>query len=278
MTYAQTDYHQLPANRNYYERALIDNMAAKHQAMGIAMDCSNSMDAKEPGSNFSNIELLSKSMNMIGSDRELAPYKSRIDVCILQFSDNVRTVVDWTPMSLLECHFDLKTENTTSMFEAVIQLIMAVRARIEVYKQNGIESYRPPLFIYTDGSPTDPENFEEARALCERYVYTHRMDLTFILLPGASTSAIEKLDGGTHTIKKRFLKECTHGLPAAAKFITNSIVSFNSSMPGAKVYTTIDPYIGVEKREVVVDDNGNYAIEDTVSMVDNSDIVWGGRA
>lgn len=65
----------------------------------------------------------------------------------------------------------------TPMGEAVEVALELLRSRKEIYKRNGIDYFRPWLFLITDGYPTDRENFPRAWELVQEEV--ERKGVTF---------------------------------------------------------------------------------------------------
>lgn len=84
----------------------------------------------------------------------------RVEVAIVTFGEDVRTVVDFTTAEGFEPPV-LGAAGMTPMGQAVDQAIDMVEARKQVYKANGIAYYRPWIFLITDGGPNDA-NWERA--------------------------------------------------------------------------------------------------------------------
>jgi uncharacterized protein YegL len=84
----------------------------------------------------------------------------RVEIAIVTFGEDVRTVVDFTTAEGFEPPV-LGAAGMTPMGQAVDQAIDMVEARKQVYKANGIAYYRPWIFLITDGGPNDA-NWERA--------------------------------------------------------------------------------------------------------------------
>ena len=105
---------------------------------------------------------------------------SRVEVAIITFGPvKVEDIKDGTDLDLrgdAESAFTtvdnftpptLTPFDETPMGEAVEVALDLLRSRKEIYKRNGIDYFRPWLFLITDGYPTDRENFPRAWELVQ---------------------------------------------------------------------------------------------------------------
>lgn len=80
---------------------------------------------------------------------------NRLEVAIVEFSDNVQTLVDPSLVSNFTVP-TLTTKGTTKLVDGVREGISIVRARKSWYKHSGQPYYRPWIILITDGAP-DPD-------------------------------------------------------------------------------------------------------------------------
>ena len=92
----------------------------------------------------------------------------RVEVAIIAFGSRVRAVdvrgqQSYTPFDATTAFVTvdafqppmLSASGSTPMGEAVRQALTLLRHRKEIYKQNGIDYFRPWVFLISDGEPTD---------------------------------------------------------------------------------------------------------------------------
>jgi uncharacterized protein YegL len=78
----------------------------------------------------------------------------RVELAVVSFGGKVELVQDFVSPA----HYvptDLLAEGDTPMAEAVMRGVHLLEKRKEIYRANGISYYRPWIFLFTDGEPTD---------------------------------------------------------------------------------------------------------------------------
>lgn len=261
-------YKEVPAIQQQFP---VEVPTSAHQPIAIVIDVSGSMFATEAGESKSNIKLAEEMVNKIGLDPGMKEeYKKTADFLVMTFADNVITQQDWIPLSRFKRDIKLSASGCTAFHNAVIQAINATRTRRNSYKtvDGGIRCKRPQIFLFTDGGSTDPEKAAEAQEMCRKYIDTKKAELHVILLPGSNSKETKALSPNVKIYK---VEDCTHGLPAAEKFINASIVAFSSSSIGEDVNLPLPKDIKTTANNATVDSQGNRTVNDTV---DDADDTW----
>ena len=78
----------------------------------------------------------------------------RIELCVLACGGGVKLVQDFTTVDRVSVKPFL-SDGDTPMGEAITTAVAKVTERKKVYRTNGIQYYRPWVFMITDGEPTD---------------------------------------------------------------------------------------------------------------------------
>ena len=121
-----------------------------HCATLLLLDTSGSMVENKK------IDQLNEGMRFLKEEilkDELA--SSRVDIAVMAFGDGtVRALHPFT--SIQDFQPPLLTANgDTPMGEAILQGIDSIEKRKNIYKEQGVNYYRPWIFMITDGEPTD---------------------------------------------------------------------------------------------------------------------------
>lgn len=80
--------------------------------------------------------------------------KMRVDLAVVTFDDRVEVVHDFSSIEDFE-PLSLAAGGYTSMGDAILKAAEMIEERKQLYKQKGIDYYRPWIFMITDGDPTD---------------------------------------------------------------------------------------------------------------------------
>ena len=88
----------------------------------------------------------------------------RVEVAIVTFGSTVNVAMDFSQARGFHPP-TLQANGSTPMGEAVCVATDMVAARKEVYKQSGVDYYRPWIFLITDGAPTDADTAHWSEAV-----------------------------------------------------------------------------------------------------------------
>ncbi|MDD3407806.1 MAG: VWA domain-containing protein, partial [Methanomicrobium sp.] len=86
--------------------------------------------------------------------------RKRVDVSVITFGSRVEicheftSVEDFNPPTLI-------ADGLTPMGDAILKTLEVLEKRKEDYKKEGIDYYRPWIFLITDGEPTDMNEGDE---------------------------------------------------------------------------------------------------------------------
>ena len=121
--------------------------------------------------------------------------KKRVEIKIITFGSEVQTVVNWTTA---DDFFPptLEPSGLTYMGEAVNQAIDSIEARKQEYKANGIQYYRPWLFLISDGAPND-SNWETAAQRAVEAENANKLAMFVVGVEGADMDILNKFSNGT---------------------------------------------------------------------------------
>jgi uncharacterized protein YegL len=116
----------------------------------LLLDTSGSMDGERIG-------LLNKGLrSLVGALREDGLARKRVDLAVMTFNDSIELVHDFGAVDQWEDSIpEMKAEGVTNMGAALEDAVRRIKARKREYIDNDIPSYRPWLFVLTDGEPTD---------------------------------------------------------------------------------------------------------------------------
>lgn len=78
----------------------------------------------------------------------------RVEVAVVTFGGQVQVARDFTTAETFSAP-TLEATGDTPMGQAIAQAIDMLQARKTLYRENGIQFYRPWIFLITDGEPTD---------------------------------------------------------------------------------------------------------------------------
>lgn len=116
----------------------------------------------------------------------------RVELSIIGFGKEVNvlqpfvTIDDFTPPVL-------NTAGKTPLGSAIDRGLDVLEERKQVYRANGVQYYRPWVFLVTDGAPTDGEKWKEAAARVSDLEANKRISFFTIAVEGADMEILERV-------------------------------------------------------------------------------------
>jgi uncharacterized protein YegL len=112
-----------------------------------------------------------------------------VEVAILKFGkvelvQNFVIVDQFTPPNL-------KAEGATPMGEAIESALDLLEERKAFYRANGIDYYKPWVFLITDGSPTD--SWQNAAERVRKAEMEHKLNFFAVSLEGADMNILAQI-------------------------------------------------------------------------------------
>jgi uncharacterized protein YegL len=138
----------MPMTSELEERIEIANPQQPHCATVLVLDTSGSMAGEKIAALNEGLKLF---QNEVSKD-ELA--SKRVDLAIVTFGDSCTLQRDFSLITEQEAP-QLVAGGKTPMGEALLMATNLVEERKQQYKSQGIDYYRPWIFLITDGEPTD---------------------------------------------------------------------------------------------------------------------------
>ena len=196
----------------------------RHLAAAICGDRSGSMSG-EP------IKQLNEAMKFFGT--ELAAdslSQGRIDVTVLSFGSDVRTEMGFRSAEEYQAP-TFTAGGGTSMNKAINEALDALEARKSEYKSNGMTYYRPWLFVFTDGYPTDSNLEAATKARLQDYIQRKKvLYIPMAIGKGADIACLQSYYPASEPLKP-VLKCEPSALKDAFKRLSTSMSATSNSDP-----------------------------------------------
>lgn len=113
----------------------------------------------------------------------------RVEVGIITFGKEVQIIHDFSTIDEFTPP-QLTTEGKTPMGEAINLGLDMMEFRKKVYRDHGVQYYRPWVFLITDGAPTDA-GWEQAAQRIEDMEQANKCNFFVIAVPGADLDLLK---------------------------------------------------------------------------------------
>lgn len=121
----------------------------------LVLDASSSMAEPRPGETLTPLEHLNNGLDTLVTELNQDPLaRRRVELSVVAFGTEVMPATDFATVDKITLPI-LEPAGITSMGRAVEVALDAIQERKKAYKANGIQYYRPQVFLITDGLPTD---------------------------------------------------------------------------------------------------------------------------
>lgn len=160
-------------------------------ALSLILDCSDSMGQTFPGESKSAIEALNSGLDVLVSELNKDPLaKRRVEVSIVTYGTEVSDPTEFSTVDDLILP-TLTTSGVTSTGKAVEAGLQSIKDRKQVYKNNGIQYYRPWALLMTDGLATD--DISGAKKMIEEMEQKKAVNFFAIGIEGADLDKLGEL-------------------------------------------------------------------------------------
>ncbi|MGL5807362.1 MAG: vWA domain-containing protein [Xenococcaceae cyanobacterium] len=196
----------------------------------LLCDTSGSMAGKR-------IELLNEGIKLFKGEVEQDAIASlRVEIAIVTFGfDRVQLAQDFVTIDEFTPP-ELKADDVTPMGEAIEYALNLLEQRKETYKNNGIQYYRPWVFLITDGEPTD---YWQNAAIKVREAETHRRLSFFAVgVEGANFDTLKQI-----TYERPPLKLNGLNFKDMFQWLSTSVKQVSASQVGAGTMISL-PSVG----------------------------------
>lgn len=139
-----TDFSQNP----FAVAEVMEHTEEPRVACLLVLDISYSMEGERIANLNKGLKVFTQELN----DDSLA--SKRVEVGIITFGKEVSVAADFVSARDFRPP-TLSVNGATPMGEAIVLAMDMVEARKAIYRQNGVQYYRPWIFLITDGGPTD---------------------------------------------------------------------------------------------------------------------------
>ena len=190
----------------------------KHFAVTFLLDTSGSMGG-EP------IRSLNEGLNGLVRSLQSDDNADIIDIAVITFGGSVDVTMRHTPISRIEAGFNLSASGLTPMGEGLLKAAEITNERRRLCNANGVMSFRPWIFMITDGEPTD--SIESAKQELMKLQDSGKLKLWILGIPGYQKAPLKGLTKDGLILELR-----DFDLKTALNWAGKSMASVSHSAPG----------------------------------------------
>lgn len=189
----------------------------RHFAVTFLLDTSGSMGGKP-------IESLNQGVNGLINALQSDSNADIIDIAVVTFGESVEVLMPHTPVSRAE-PLHLSAGGFTPMGEGLLRAADITNQRRRQYNSLGVMSFKPWIFMITDGEPTD--DMMRAKEELMRLQSEDKLKLWILGIPGYSREDLRGL-----TPNELILELSDFDLASALDWVNKSMANVSHSSPG----------------------------------------------
>lgn len=190
----------------------------RHFAVTFLLDTSGSMDG-EP------IRSLNDGLNGLVRSLQSDTNADIIDIAVITFGGSVNVTMPHIPISRIEAGFNLSASGLTPMGEGLLKAAEITNERRRLYNTEGVMSYKPWIFMITDGEPTD--SIESAKQELMKLQDSGKLKLWILGIPGYHKEPLKGLTKDDLILELR-----DFDLKTALNWVNKSMANVSHSAPG----------------------------------------------
>ena len=190
----------------------------RHFAVTFLLDTSGSMGG-EP------IQRLNDGLNGLVRSLQSDDNADIIDIAVITFGGSVNVTMPHTPISRIEADFNLSASGLTPMGEGLLKAAEITNERRRLYNANGVMTFKPWIFMITDGEPTD--SIESAKQELMKLQDNDKLKLWILGIPGYDKEPLKGLTNDGLILELR-----DFDLKTALNWVNKSMANVSHSAPG----------------------------------------------
>jgi len=117
----------------------------------------------------------------------------RLELAVVAFGKDVKVALDFTAVADVKSIPPLKFSGNTALAGGVMKGLEILKARKAFYRAEGLDTFRPWVFLMTDGAPSDLDLVPAARDALFKAVGEHRLLFFPIGVKGADFDFLKSI-------------------------------------------------------------------------------------